>query len=442
MQRRAFLKGCTAALSLASHESHAADGPTGAALDAGFRNPPKSAHPKAWWHWMNGNITASGITADLEAMRRVGLGGFQIFNVGSRTPKGPVTFFSPEWFQLTAHAAREADRLGLEFAMHNCPGWSSSGGPWITPELAMQQLVWSETFVTGGHPIDLSLSQPYTRLGYYRDALVVAFPSLAGETRPLRETIRAASSGDGPVDPSVLTDGDLSKGIDVRPAASGQPGFLLLEFTGPIQARAIAVYGVAVGSSGSSSAAEMTVEASDDGIRYRNVCEIRVPSTGGVSDIPGTEGFAAVSLRYLRLVMRQPSRISQVRISAGARIPGWHYKNNSASRGGPGQATAPPPRFTADAPRDSIIDQATVLDVSQYMDSQGRLRWDAPAGNWTILRMGHTPTGRHNASAPDGGLASTAISTVAPGSIFTSTTCSIRSCPCSIPWWPRGWPDA
>ena len=135
MQRRAFLKGCTAALSLASHESRAADTPASAALDAGFRNPPKSAYPKTWWHWMNGNITASGITADLEAIGRLGLAGFQIFNVGSRTPKGPVAFFSPEWLQLTAHAAEEADRLGLEFAMHNCPGWSSSGGPWITPSL-------------------------------------------------------------------------------------------------------------------------------------------------------------------------------------------------------------------------------------------------------------------------------------------------------------------
>ncbi len=180
MQRRAFLKGCTAALSLASHESRAADTPASAALDAGFRNPPKSAYPKTWWHWMNGNITASGITADLEAIGRLGLAGFQIFNVGSRTPKGPVAFFSPEWLQLTAHAAEEADRLGLEFAMHNCPGWSSSGGPWITPELAMQQLVWSETFLTGGHPVDLPLAQPYTKLDYYRDAAGGGIPVSRG----------------------------------------------------------------------------------------------------------------------------------------------------------------------------------------------------------------------------------------------------------------------
>lgn len=403
MRRRTFLKNCTGALSLASRELRAADIRSDSSLEAGFRNPPRSASPKTWWHWMNGNITATGITADLEAMRRVGLSGFQIFNVGSRTPAGPVLFFSPEWFELTEHAAKEAERLGLDFAMHNCPGWSSSAGPWITPELAMQQLVWSESFVTGGKPVDLMLPQPYTKLHYYRDAMVVAFPSLAGETRPLRETIRAATSSDGPVDAGVLTDGDFSKGIDVQPGASSQPGFLQLEFIEPIQVRSIAVYGVSLASSGSSSAAEITVEGSRDGTHYQHVCQIRIPSTGGVTDIPGTETFPAVSLRYLRLAMRQHSRISQLRISAAARIPGWHYKNNSASRGGPGTDTASAPRFAADVPRDSIIAVASVQDLSQHMDSEGRLRWDAPAGNWTILRLGQTPTGRHNSSAPEGG---------------------------------------
>ena len=59
-----------------------AQAPTGApssgdALEQGFRNPPESAKPRAWWHWMNGNITKEGITADLEWMKRVGIGGMQ-----------------------------------------------------------------------------------------------------------------------------------------------------------------------------------------------------------------------------------------------------------------------------------------------------------------------------------------------------------------------------
>lgn len=39
---------------------------------------------------------------------------------------------------------KEAARLGIDYVMHNCPGWSSSGGPWITPEYSMQKLTWSE----------------------------------------------------------------------------------------------------------------------------------------------------------------------------------------------------------------------------------------------------------------------------------------------------------
>jgi hypothetical protein len=394
MQRRAFLKSC-AAVTLAARESQAARPAGPDDLAEGFRRPPASARPKTWWHWMNGNITADGITRDAEAMKRVGLGGFQIFNVGSRTPKGPVAFFSPEWFHLMAHAAKEADRLGLEFAMHNCPGWSSSGGPWITPEVSMQQLVWSETFVTGGDPAGIALPQPYSKLNYYRDALVLAFPSLVGETRPLRDLVAAVTSSSGPVDKSLVTDGDLSKGAEVRPAGPGQPAFLQLEFAEPIEAQAIAIYAVVPGA--------ISVEVSVDGSQFRKVCDVLPPSAGGLPDVPGTRSFPAVPMKYLRLVMRGPGRICQVRVSTAARIPGWHYKNNSASRVLPGQVIEAAPGRAAEVPRDSTIDPASVLDLTQYMDQQGRLRWQAPAGHWTILRMGHTPTGRRVSSAPDGG---------------------------------------
>ncbi|HET6168654.1 MAG TPA: glycosyl hydrolase, partial [Terracidiphilus sp.] len=49
-------------------------------LQNGFQNPPESARPRVWWHWMNGNITKEGITADLQWMHRAGLGGYQNFD--------------------------------------------------------------------------------------------------------------------------------------------------------------------------------------------------------------------------------------------------------------------------------------------------------------------------------------------------------------------------
>jgi len=145
-------------------------------LDTGFLNPPDSARNWTWWHWMNGNITQEGITADLEAMRRIGLGGAQIFNV-SDVPEGPVPFMSPQWLELMKHAASEAGRLGLDLGFHNCAGWTSSGGPWITPEHAMQTVVTSEVRISGPTRFEAALPQPRTERGYYRDISVLAFPT-------------------------------------------------------------------------------------------------------------------------------------------------------------------------------------------------------------------------------------------------------------------------
>ena len=51
-----------------------------------FANPPPAAHPHTWWHWNNGNVNKEGITLDLEAMKRIGITGAQIFNVKRAPP--------------------------------------------------------------------------------------------------------------------------------------------------------------------------------------------------------------------------------------------------------------------------------------------------------------------------------------------------------------------
>ena len=146
-----------------------------------FLNPPYTDGPYTWWHWMNGNITKSGITKDLEAMSAVGIAGFQLFEAGSGIPLGSVDSLGEEWTSLLEHTIKESGRLGLEFAMHNCPGWSSSGGPWITPELSMQELTYSEVRVSGGNKIEINIPQPLTRLEYYRDTFLIAFPESHAE---------------------------------------------------------------------------------------------------------------------------------------------------------------------------------------------------------------------------------------------------------------------
>ena len=150
-------------------------------LAGGFYNPPDSARPHTWWHWMNGNVTKEGITADLEAMKRVGIGGAQIFVVDEGIPAGDAQFMTPTFREMIKHAAIEADRLGIELCMHNCAGWSSSGGPWNTPEHAMQFVTTSETQVTGPTTFSEKLQQPQTQLNFYRDIAVLAFKASPGE---------------------------------------------------------------------------------------------------------------------------------------------------------------------------------------------------------------------------------------------------------------------
>ncbi len=230
-------------------------------LAQGFQNPPASARPHTWWHWMNGNITKEGITADLEAMKQIGLGGAQIFNVSEGIPDGPVLFMSPQWRGLVKHAATEASRLGLELCIHNCAGWSSSGGPWITPENAMQTVVVSEVRATGPLHFSTILPQPETRAGFYRDIAVLAF----------------------------LTPRDDAKRI---------------------------------------------------------------------KDIKAKAGYEA---RY-------------------------------------GQQPA-----LDEFPAESIIKRDHIVDLTGKLDKSGRLTWDLPAGDWTILRLGSTPTGAVNSPSPVSG---------------------------------------
>ena len=154
-------------------------------LEGLFAHPPKEARPQIWWHWMNGNVSKAGITADLEAMAELGIGGATLFNVSCEIPEGPVAFGSDEWFDCMTFALKEAKRTGIDITLHNCPGWTSSGGPWVSADDAMKRQVWSETDVAGGaaHAGVLALPGPLVD-GYYRDAAVVAFPVPEAECRP------------------------------------------------------------------------------------------------------------------------------------------------------------------------------------------------------------------------------------------------------------------
>jgi hypothetical protein len=356
-------------------------------LESAFRDPPASARPKTWWHWINGNVTRDGITRDLEAMKRAGLAGAAIFDGGVDIPAGPVKYLSPEWQSLMAHAINEGVRLGFEIDMHNGPGWSSSGGPWITPDLSMQQLVWTETTVKGGRTVSVSLPRPYMKEGFYRDAMVLAFPALPGEERPFAQRVARASAGPDLLEIATLTDGDLTTAVNVTPARP-----LLFEFAVPFQARSLTLTGAR-----GTRAFTVTLEASGDGTAWRRIGTVQMLPPRGI-EFPGTLNFTPVSARYYRLTPSRAASIAEAALSTAPRIEDWNFKAEFAFR------LPRPSTLPAEPESRFVVRPASVRDISSSMDAQGRLIWKtAPPGAWTILRIGHTATGQHNVAASDSG---------------------------------------
>jgi hypothetical protein len=154
-------------------------------LDDAWNNPPLESRLRAYWWWLNGNVTKESITRDLEGMKAKGFAGAVLIDAdGSsqegnvETPHGP-DFFSPAWRELYKYTLREANRLGLEISLNIQSGWNL-GGPVVKPDDAAKKYVWSETNIIGGQRIEVTLPKPPLREHFYRDTLVVAYPVKAG----------------------------------------------------------------------------------------------------------------------------------------------------------------------------------------------------------------------------------------------------------------------
>ncbi|MBM3294111.1 MAG: hypothetical protein FJY82_06245 [Candidatus Aminicenantes bacterium] len=104
---------------------------------------------------MDGNLSREGLTADLEAMKRAGIGGVIVMEVNVGVPRGPVEFMSDEWRRLFHHVVDEAERLGLEITLNAGPGWTGSGGPWVRAGQSMRHLARNALKVEGRRRIDV-----------------------------------------------------------------------------------------------------------------------------------------------------------------------------------------------------------------------------------------------------------------------------------------------
>jgi len=368
-------------------------------LEKGFMNPPDSAKPWVYWFWLNGNLSKNGITADLEAMKRAGIGGVLIMEVDAGTPKGAYVFGSTEWRDLFKFMLQEANRLGLKVNMNNDAGWCGSGGPWMTAEQSMQKIVWTETVVQGGKKYDGNLPKPMAVNDYYGDIMVLAFPTPEGDDKKVSDynpEVRC-SSNDTLFVGKKLIDNDIKSLIEVSKPTPENPQLIDFIFPKPFTSRFLTIRLDKLNWS-----VNGTLQISDDGIHFETIKEFN-------GDTPTISfEFKEQTARWYRVNFTQLTKVEiPMNKIAIAEVNLSNTRINNIEQ----KALFLPPAKTINVPIDfqSITSKYTVqsnqvLNITDKMKSDGTISWDIPQGKWTILRIGHTTTGKFNHPAPEGGL--------------------------------------
>lgn len=370
-------------------------------LEKGFAAPPESAKPQTWWHWADGNIGKEGITAELEAMKRIGLGGVQMFTVGNYppVPNPKVPCLSPEWHGMVRHALSECDRLGLAFTAENCAGWSTAGGPWITPDKGMFHVACERYAVTNGAALKLDAPPSWPEKGtvYYRDIAVLAFPTPAAfiGSLPLpAPTITSSFSG---LDLGVLnrSEAEAKKAECVAcEVVSNQAGWVQFEFPAAVTCRSVRITGGKACIEPDEHRA--AVWASADGQRFREVSRLSTfVCVYNCAEEGVTHALPATAARYFRLVWDGPAKLSLRRVAWSAEPA---ISAHAAQVGEEGRTLVAEPNLPTEP--DIAVAPERIVDLTPQLDAQGGLTWTAPAGDWTVLRVGYRNTGRRNAPAP------------------------------------------
>lgn len=336
-------------------------------LKRAFEKIPDSVRTSIYWHWISGNITKEGVVADLESMKEEGINRVFIANIGlspAEAPTGPVRIFTEEWWEILHAALKRAAELDIEIGIFNCPGWSQAGGPWVRPEQSMRRIASSSVSVGGGQKIALDLPTGYED---FQDVRVLAYPSFKGSAVTLTEN--ATVSGDGTFS-FYSDDGITLRSIICRTSCH------------PIVCRGI-------------------LSVKEEGV-YRQVTEFLIDRRNPMF-IVGFDPYApvAISVPDVRgndfkvdiLGMNPGAAVMSMSVSEKPVVGSYAEKTMAKMYHSPlpywkeyQWPVSPEPRngeFT--------VKKSSVIDISGCLED-GRIEWDAPEGNWTIVRYGMVPT--------------------------------------------------
>ena len=378
-----------------------------------FRSPDPSNRAITYWMWMNGNITKQGITKDLEAMKIAGVNGTLFFSVGFYQP-GPVNFMSKDWWDAVAYAMKESDRLKMKFGIYNSDGWSMSGGPWITPEQSMKELVWADTLVQGGRSISMKLPQPPIN-SIYHDISVVAFPALAND-QPIRN--EAIVSSNLVTEPMGALDNNPKTVTGFLRAKGSELANIVIDFGHQTDLRRVVFDQIRANPFLEASA---DLEYSNDAKNYIKIEDdfpLNLKAEALVKQL--TFNFPKINTRYLRLTVRfedstkKPVPISQTSVGVGKilfyaspRINLWEPKSGESKRIRHERQPTFMHELSSETneilPERYLIRTNEQINLTGLVDKNGILNWTAPPGKWLIQRIGYTSTNRMVGPATEGG---------------------------------------
>ena len=345
--------------------------------------------PWTFWYWMYGAVSEAGIKADLQAMKDVGLGGYYLMPIRGAAERpeydGKADALSENFWRMVDLSLSQADSLGLGMGIHVCDGFALAGGPWISPAESMQKVVFCDTVVSGGNH-RLQMQKPQHNNNYYEDIGVYAIPIKQGKS----DTPKIAYSPEVTVnDKGVLCANNLC--------------WIQYEFDKPTLVRNIEIE-----PSGTNIQCQrLNVKASDDGIVFYQVKQLTPPRQGWQNTGYNTTfSVPPTTAKYFRFEWTpegsepgaedlDAAKWKPVLRLKGIKLGSWPLFDNWEGKAGYVWRIAPD---TAEE-EVGIDDFLHPADLVMTKMNGDMLEIDLPAGQWRILRMGHTSTGHTNATA-------------------------------------------
>ncbi|MDR2956522.1 MAG: glycoside hydrolase family 2 [Prevotella sp.] len=371
-------------------------------LEKAFVNPLASVQTSVYWYWISGNISKEGVIKDLESMKEAGINRAFIGNIGltpQETPPGKIKLLTDEWFEVVHAALKRATELDIEIGMFNCPGWSQAGGPWIKPEQAMRYLASTKTKVTGGQKVSMTLAKPE---GDFQDVKVLAFPY--NKEYELQLTTKNATVKSTNNDAKNILDGDLATEITF---ANGDPVQVDVVVNSDFTLRNITVVPKHHPIRGM---VELQVKENND---YRSISKFEVSRYNASTEV-GFVPYAPIVIttpktigKEFRLIftgMNPNSGIKEIELSSMPKVEKYAEKTLAK------MFQEPLPYWheyqwqpQAEIDDSSLaVDPEKIIDITQYL-SGNQLEWDAPEGDWIVMRSGMLPTQVMNGpAAPEG----------------------------------------